>query len=91
MKRTGLLGAALLLLVACHPDKDAAGPAERAGKGVERAAEKTGAALHRAAVKTDEAANKAVRATGEAFEKAGKKLKRAPRATQKSPDSKPAE
>jgi len=91
VKRTVPFGAALLLLVACRTDKDAAGPAERAGKGVDRAAEKTGAAFHRAAVKTDEAAHKAVRATGEVFEKAGKKLKSAPRATQKPTAPKPAE
>lgn len=90
MKRTVTLGVALLLLVACHRDKDAEGPVERAGKGVDRAAKKTGDAFHRAAVKTDEAANKAVRATGEAFEKAGKKLKSAPRATEKSSAPPPA-
>ncbi len=91
MKPTVAHGVALLLLVACHHDKDAAGPAERAGRGIDRAADKTGAAFHRAAVKTDEAAHRAVRATGEAFEKAGKKLKSAPRATQKAAEPKPAD
>jgi hypothetical protein len=89
VKSTVTLGAALLLLVACHKDRDAEGPVERAGKGVDRAATKTGDAFHRAAVKTDEAAHKAVRATGEAFEKAGKKLKSAPRATQTPTEPKP--
>lgn len=81
-------GLAVALATACHHNKDADGPAERAGKSVDRAAEKTGEALHKAAVKTDEAAHKAVTATGNAFEKAGQKLKGAPSATQPEPDSK---
>lgn len=82
MVRQLWFAAALLLLSGCHDDKPAKGPAERAGQGIDRAAQKTGEALHHAAVKTDEAASRAVRATGEAFERAGKKLKRAPKATQ---------
>jgi len=66
---------ALGSLVACHHDKQAEGPMERAGKHVDRAAEKTGAALETAAEKTGKAAEKAAHATGTAFEKAGKKLK----------------
>jgi len=87
--RTVLLGLALCLLTACHKNKDAAGPGERAGQGLDNAARKTGDALHRAAVKTDEAAHKAVNATGEAFEKAGHKLKGSPGATQSPADTKP--
>ena len=79
-----LVAASLLLSSACHDNKSAEGPAERAGKGLDRAADKTGHALHKAAVKTDEAAHKAVHATGEAFEKAGQKLKGTPGATQPS-------
>jgi hypothetical protein len=73
-----------LLLAACHRDRDAEGPMQRAGRGVDKAAEKTGDALHTAAEKTDKAAHKAVTATGEAFEKAGQKLKGAPKATPSS-------
>ena len=91
MTRTVLLGAALLLLGACHDGKTAAGPGERAGRGIDRAAEKTGDALHKAAVKTDEAAHKAVQATGAAFEKAGQKLKGSPGATQTPAPPKPAD
>jgi hypothetical protein len=91
MARRAIVGVAWLLLVACHDDKHAEGPAERAGQGIDRAAKKTGAAFERAAVKTDEAAHKAVRATGEAFERAGKKLKGAPRATQKQAAPPPAD
>jgi hypothetical protein len=72
--RAFIIGLALALTAGCHHDKEAEGPAERAGESVDRAAQKTGTALHKAAVKTDEAARKAVHATGEAFEKAGKKL-----------------
>jgi hypothetical protein len=89
--RATFLGAGLLLLVAgCHRHQPAEGPAERAGKGIDRAADKTGKALHKAAVKTDEAAHKAVHATGDAFEKAGRKLKGAPGATQAPADTKSA-
>jgi hypothetical protein len=63
------------LAPACHRDKDAAGPMERAGKNVDRAAQKTGEALETAADKTGAAAEKAVDATGNALQKAGKKLK----------------
>ena len=64
----------LLLAAACHRDREAAGPMERAGKGVDRAAQKTGTALQGAAEKTGDALNRAGRATGRAFERAGKKL-----------------
>jgi hypothetical protein len=69
----GLL-AALALASACHKNKDAEGPMERAGKNVDKAAKKTGEALETAAEKTGDAAEKAADATGKAFEKAGKKL-----------------
>jgi|EndMetStandDraft_5_1072996.scaffolds.fasta_scaffold3441009_1 protein tyrosine phosphatase (PTP) superfamily phosphohydrolase (DUF442 family) len=82
------MGLALGLATACHNNKDAEGPAQRAGKSVDHAAEKTGQALHKAAVKTDEAAHKAVTATGSAFEKAGQKLKGTPSATQPESDKK---
>jgi hypothetical protein len=77
-----MLTTVLALLGACHDHKHAEGPAQRAGKGLDKAAQKTGNALHKAAVKTDEAAHKAVHATGDAFEKAGQKLKGTPGATQ---------
>ena len=89
--RTVLLGIgalSLVGLVACHKDKGAEGPGERAGRSIDHAARKTGDALHRAAVKTDEAAHKAVHATGNAFEKAGQKLKGSPGATQSPADGK---
>lgn len=69
----GLL-ATLALAAACHKNKDAEGPMERAGKNVDKAAKKTGEALETAAEKTGDAAEKAADATGKAFEKAGKKL-----------------
>jgi len=75
VNRLILSGLVLSLAVACHKDKDAAGPMQRAGKHIDNAAEKTKAGLEKAAEKTDEAAHKAVHATGEAFEKAGQKLK----------------
>jgi hypothetical protein len=53
MLRTVL--AALLLLTACHHDRDAGGPLERAGRGVDTAAQKTGAALGRAGDATTKA------------------------------------
>lgn len=68
----------LLLVTACHHDRDAAGPMERAGRGVDKAAAKTGTALEGAAVKTGEALDKAGHATGRAFERAGQKLKGEP-------------
>ena len=89
--RAIVLVAGFLLLVGCHKHRDADGPGERAGRGIDRAADKTGDALHRAAVKTDEAAHKAVHATGEAFEKAGQKLKGTPRATQPPAETKKPE
>ena len=72
MSKTGLL--TLMLVAACHHDRGAAGPMERAGKGVDTAAEKTGTALEGAAVKTGDALNSAGHATGRAFERAGSKL-----------------
>ena len=75
MNRACLVALAFSLLVGCHKNKDAEGPMERAGKGVDRAAHKTGGALEKAADKTGKAAEKAVHATGSALEKAGKKLK----------------
>lgn len=69
------IAAVMVLLVGCHENKDAEGPAERAGKHVDHAAKKTGAALEKAAQKTGDAAEKAAHATGAAFEKVGKKLK----------------
>lgn len=65
------------LTAACHHDRDAEGPAERAGKHVDNAAAKTEKALGKAAQKTDAAAHKAVDATGTALEKTGNALERA--------------
>lgn len=62
---------------ACHHDRDAEGPAERAGKHVDKAADKTEKALDKAAQKTDAAAHKAIDATGTALEKTGNALERA--------------
>jgi hypothetical protein len=88
----------LLVVTACHHDRDAAGPMERAGRGVDKAAEKTGTALEGAAVKTGDALDKAGHATGRAFERAGQKLQGEPsgdaqRATTPAPPStaKPAD
>lgn len=77
----------LSLAAACHKNKDAEGPMQRAGKHIDNAAEKTKAGLEKAAVKTDEAAHKAVHATGDAFEKAGHKLKGTSDATPASSSS----
>jgi hypothetical protein len=74
MSRPALLLLLIPLALACHQNKDAEGPMERAGKKVDKAAEKTGEALETAAEKTGEAADKAAKATGRAFEKAGQKL-----------------
>jgi hypothetical protein len=63
------------LASACHRDRDAEGPMERAGKGVDRAADESGRALRKGAEKTGEAVEHAADATGEALQKAGKKLK----------------
>lgn len=63
------------LALACHHDKQAQGPMERAGKSVDHAAKKTGQALETAAKKTGTAAERAAEATGDALQKAGKKLK----------------
>jgi len=82
-----LLGLVLSLATACHKNKDAEGPMERAGKHVDNAAEKTKEGLEKAAEKTDEAAHKAVQATGEAFEKTGEKLKGTKGATPASSSS----
>ena len=75
MNRLILSALVLSLAAACHKDKDAAGPMQRAGKHIDNAAEKTKVGLEKAAEKTDEAAHKAVHATDETFEKAGQKLK----------------
>ena len=72
MAKTVLL--TLLLAAACHRDREAKGPMERAGQGVDTAAEKTGTALEGAAEKTGDALNRAGHATGRAFERAGNKL-----------------
>lgn len=64
----------LAILAACHRDRDAAGPMERAGQGVDNAADKTGTALKGAAHKTGDALDTAGRATGNAFKKVGNKL-----------------
>ena len=71
----------LLVVTACHHDRGAAGPMERAGRGVDTAAEKTGGALDKAAVKTGDALGKAGRATGRAFERVGQKLQGEPSAS----------
>ena len=70
----------LLVVTACHHNRDAAGPMERAGRGVDKSAEKTGTALDRAAVKTGDALDKAGRATGRAFQRVGQKLQGEPTA-----------
>lgn len=75
MNRLIILGVLLSLATACHDNKEAEGPMERAGKHVDNAAEKTKEGLKKAGEKTGAAAEKAVHATGEAFEKAGDKLK----------------
>jgi len=79
----------LLLAGACHRDREAAGPMERAGKGVDTAAQKTGTALKGAAVKTGDALNSAGQATGRAFERAGNKLQRKSAPPPPAPASKP--
>jgi hypothetical protein len=63
-----------ILAVACHQNREAGGPMERAGKHVDHAAEKTGDALEGAAQKTAAGADKAAHATGKVLEKAGDKL-----------------
>jgi hypothetical protein len=60
--------------VGCHRDKEASGPMERAGKGVDNAADKTGTALKGAAKKTGEALESAGEATGRAFDKLGTRI-----------------
>jgi len=75
VRRLLLLCLVVPLALACHKNKDAEGPMERAGKNVDKAAKKTGEAVETAAEKTGEAADKAAKATGEALEKAGSKLK----------------
>jgi hypothetical protein len=64
-----------LLASACHQNKDAEGPMERAGRNVDRAADESGRELRKAAKKTGAAVERAADATGKAFEKAGQKLK----------------
>jgi hypothetical protein len=46
---------AVLLVTACHHNREAGGPLERAGRGVDHAAEKTGEALGRAGAATGKA------------------------------------
>lgn len=75
MKRRLWICLVVSLAYACHRDKDAAGPMERAGRDVDHAAKKAGEAVETAADKTGAAADKAVDATGSALQKAGKKLK----------------
>lgn len=75
VKHALLFGSVLWLASACHQDREAEGPMERAGKNVDHAAEKTGQALEKAAHKTGDAAERAADATGDALQKAGKKLK----------------
>ena len=77
--------AVLLLVSACHHDRDANGPFERAGKGVDNAAQKTGDALGRAGEATGDALERAGNATGKAFKGAGTDL-----GVRGSPDAKPA-
>jgi hypothetical protein len=86
MSKTVLL--TLLVLAACHRDRGAAGPMERAGKGVDTAAEKTGTALEGAALKTGDALNRAGHATGRALEHAGGKLQGKPKPAATPPSSK---
>jgi DNA anti-recombination protein RmuC len=69
-----MAGLLLCFVLGCHKNKDAEGPAESAGKGVDHAAEKTGEALKKAAKKTGEAVGKAANATGKALKKVGEKL-----------------
>jgi hypothetical protein len=75
VKRTLLVCLVASLAFACHQDKEAEGPMQRAGKNVDRAAQKTGQALETAAKKTGDAAERAADATGDALQKAGSKLK----------------
>jgi hypothetical protein len=75
VKRTPLICLVASLTFACHQDKEAEGPMQRAGKNVDRAAQKTGQALETAAKKTGAAAERAADATGDALQKAGSKLK----------------
>ena len=89
MKQAFVIGVCLAFAAGCHDNKGAQGPAERAGRGVDRAAKKTGDALQHAADKTDEAARKAVHATGAAFEKAGQKLQNNSGASSRSEGRKP--
>lgn len=63
------------LVAACHQNKNADGPMQRAGKNLDRAAHKTGQALEKAAQKTGAAAERAAQVTGDALQKTGKKLK----------------
>ncbi len=69
------LGLVLGLVSGCHKDKEAAGPMERAGKGVDTAADKTVDGVKKGAEKTKEGVGKAADATGKAFDNVGKKLK----------------
>jgi hypothetical protein len=75
VKRAVLVCSIAWLASACHQNKSAEGPMERAGKNVDHAAKKTGHAVEKAAQKTGAAAERAAEATGNALQKAGKKLK----------------
>ena len=77
MKHAISLSLLVAVTAACHHDREAEGPAERAGRHVDNAATKTEKALDKAAQKTDAAAHKAVDATGNALEKTGNALERA--------------
>ena len=85
--------AVLLLVCACHHDRPAEGPFERAGQGLDTAADKTGTALKGAALKTGDALDSAGKATGRAFERAGDKLQgkgqTAPAPSTPAPGAKP--
>lgn len=74
MSRLIILGVLLALVPACHENKDAEGPMERAGKQVDHAAETTSEKLKEAAKDTDKAARRAVKNTGAALKEAGEKL-----------------
>jgi hypothetical protein len=76
-----------VVTTACHQNREAGGPMERAGKHIDHAADKTGDALERAAQKTAVGADKAAHATGKAFEKAGDKLQGKRNGDGKSDDS----
>ncbi|MET0794093.1 MAG: hypothetical protein ABW061_21405 [Polyangiaceae bacterium] len=81
MSRTVL--ALLLLGTACHNDREAGGPLERAGRGVDKAAQKTGQALGRAG----DATTKALKGAGSELGVRGSPDAKHP--NKAPPDSKP--